>query len=233
MNLILEGVREAVTLLCRLDPMVLDAACRSLWISLAAVAFASAVGLPLSLVLARGSFPGVRVAALAMRLGIALPTVFVGIVCYALFSRRGPFGPFELLYTPWAIIVGEIILAFPIVVSLSLGSLQSLDERVFETARTLGAGIFRRGGTYLSEARVGVSLAILTAFSRCITELGIAMMVGGNIASRTRTLSTATALETTKGEFGRGLAMGLILLLVALAATVAMALIGRQTKGVR
>ena len=162
---------------------------------------------------------------------MALPTVFVGVLCYALFSRRGFLGPLELLYSPWGIVCGELLLAVPIVVGISQGAFRSLDPRVAETAWTLGAGPLRRGLTYLSEARVGAMLAVLTAFARCVTELGIAMIVGGNIKDRTRTLATATALETGKGEFARGLAMGTILLLVALAAACVIGWLSRENKG--
>ena len=159
---------------------------------------------------------------------MSLPTVFVGVLCYSFFSRRGMLGPLELLYTPWAIVCGELLLALPIVVSLTHGAVSSLDSKVGETAWLLGAGRFQRMRTYLSEARGGVMLAVLTAFSRCVTELGIAMMVGGNIKDRTRTLSTATALETSKGEFGRGLAMGMLLLFIAMTVTLLMSYVGRD-----
>ena len=159
---------------------------------------------------------------------MAFPTGFVGLVCFALFSRRGPLGPLELLYTPWVIVWGEFLLALPMIVSITHGAIKSLDPRVSETAWTLGANRFRRWGTYVSEARVGVVLAVLTAFSRCVTELGIAMMVGGNIKDRTRTLATATALETGKGEFGRGMAMSLILLTIAMGVTFFIVLLSRE-----
>ena len=228
MNLLWEGLAEAWRLVVTLDPAVLGAAGRTLWISLLAVALAAATGLPLGTVLARVPFRGRRVVILVVRAGMAAPTVFVGMVCYALFSRRGPLGPLELLYTPWLIAIGEYLLALPIVVSIAHGSIKALDWRVAETARTHGAGLLMRWGTYLSEARVGVILALLTAFARCVTELGIALMVGGNIRGRTRTLATATALETGKGEFGRGLAMGVILLVIALAVTALIVAIGRE-----
>jgi tungstate transport system permease protein len=133
------------------------------------------------------------------------------------------------LYTSWAIVIGEVLLALPIIVSFTHGAVKALDPRVAETALTLGAGALRRCRTYVSEARVGFLLAVLTAFARCVTELGIAMMVGGNIKGRTRTLATATALETGKGEFGRGLAMGIILLVIALLVTALMSALTRET----
>ena len=227
MDLIWHGGREALDLLVRLDPQVLDAAARSLWISVLAVGLAALVGVPLGTMLARLSFPGRGLVVLLFRAGMAFPTVFIGMVCYALFSRRGPLGPLELLYTPWAIVVGEFLLALPLVVSISQGAVRSLDPRVGETACTLGAGLLMRWRTYVSEARVGITLAVLTGFSRCVTELGIAMMVGGNIRDRTRTLATATALETAKGEFARGMAMGFILLAIATGVTLLIVYLGR------
>ena len=228
MSLTWEGCQEAFRLLVRCDPLVVAAAVRSTWISLLAVGLAAVVGVPLGTLLARVSFPARGVIVLLFRAGMALPTVFIGIVCYAIFSRQGPLGPWELLYTSWAIVVGEFILALPMIVSLSHTAVQALDPRVGETAWTLGAGPLRRWRTYLSEARLGVALAVLTAFARCVTELGIAMMVGGNIKGRTRTLATATALETGKGEFARGMAMGLILVAIALGVTLAMAWLSRD-----
>ena len=126
---------------------------------------------------------------------------------------------------------GETLLALPIIVALAHGALASLDPRIPETARTLGAGPLRRLLTYLSEARTGLILALLTAFARCSTELGIAMMVGGNLKDRTRTLATATALETGKGEFAVGLAMGGLLLLLATGMTLLVAMLGREDRG--
>jgi tungstate transport system permease protein len=164
------------------------------------------------------------------RAGMSVPTVLIGLLCYALLSRRGPLGGLDLLYTPVGILLGEFCLALPIVVTWTHGAICGLDPRVGETAFTLGAGRLRRWRTCLSEARLGVMLALLTAFARCFTELGIAMMVGGNIKFRTRTLTTATALETARGEFARGVAMSLILLGLAAVVTVLVAWFGRRER---
>ena len=228
MELLWEGLAEALRLVVTFDPLVMEAAARTIFVSTTSVGLATVIGLPGGAALARLDFRGKTVLILILRAGMALPTVFVGILCYSLFSRRGPLGPTELLYTPWAIIFGELLLALPIILSISHGAVKALDPRVFETALTLGAGALRRWLTTMSEARVGVMLAILTAFARCATELGIAMMVGGNIKGRTRTLSTATALETSKGEFERGLAMGIILLALSLGATALIVALGRE-----
>jgi tungstate transport system permease protein len=230
MDLLLDGLREAWKLLVGLDPDVMRAAWRSVWISSLAVSLAAGVGIPFGLILARKRFPGRRVLIAVTRALMAVPTVFVGLVCYGMFARRGPLGPLDLLYSPWGIVVGELLLALPIVVAISHGAVRALDPRIAETARTLGAGAWRRAVTYLTEVRLGITLAFLTAFARCVTELGIAMMVGGNIKDRTRTLATATALEAGKGEFARGLAMGFLLLAISLAMMSIVALVSREER---
>ena len=225
-----EGLREAWWMVAALDPLVFAAAWRTLWISTLSVLLATLVGLPAGTWLARRNFVGKLVVVMVFRAGMAVPTVFIGIICYSLFHRRGPLGPTDLLFTPWAIVAGEFVLALPIILSITHGAVKALDRRVGETARTLGAGPMRRWRTYISEARVGVTLAVLTAFARCVSELGIAMMVGGNIKGRTRTLATATAMETAKGDFGRGLAMGFILVTVALLVCIFIVSLGREGK---
>lgn len=190
-----DGFAEALRLLYEADPLVLNAAGRSLLLSFLAVFLAAIVALPVAYLLARVRIPGRRVLLALLRAGMSLPTVLVGLGVFALLSRRGPLGPMELLFTNRAILLGEVILAAPIIATLTHGALAGLDPRVSETARTLGAGPLRRLLTEVSEARTGIALALLTALGRCLTELGIAMMVGGNIRGRTRTLATAIALE--------------------------------------
>lgn len=226
--MIREGILEALQLLLWLDASVIDAATRSLWVSIVAVVTAAVAGISIGLLLARKEFPGRSLLVLLFRVGMSVPTVLIGLLCYGLLSRRGSLGELELLYTPSAIILGEFFLALPIVATLTHGAITRLDPRAFETARMLGAGTIQRAMTYLREARLAIMLAVLTAFSRCFTELGIAMMVGGNISGRTRTLTTATALETARGEFASGVAMSLILLSIAMLVTLAIALLSRE-----
>jgi tungstate transport system permease protein len=223
-----EGFQEALQLLLRLDASVLDAATRSLWVAIVAVTAASVCGITIGLLLARKQFSGRTLLVVLFRVGMSVPTVLIGLLCYGLLSRRGVLGDLELLYTTWAIVIGEFFLALPIVATLTHGAITRLDPRVAETAQTLGAGTIQRAMTYLCEARLAIVLAVLTAFSRCFTELGIAMMVGGNIPDRTRTLTTATALETARGEFASGVAMSLILLAIAMLVTLAIATLSRE-----
>jgi len=226
-----EGVIEAGRLLTRGDPWVWEALVLTLGVSGVAVVLAALIGLPLGVFLARVRFRGRGAALAVLRAGLAMPTVFLGLVGYGLLSRRGSLGDLELLYTPAAIALCELVLALRIVACLTHGAVAALDRRVAETARTLGAGWVRRTGTYLSEARLGVALALLAAWGRCLTELGIAVMVGGNIRGRTRTLATAIALETGKGEFARGLAMGFVLLGLAFVIALGAALLARDRDG--
>lgn len=220
MELLWNGLTGALQLLLHRDPLLLSAAWRSLWISGLAVALAGCAGIPLGFLLAQSRFIGRSLCVILFRAGMSIPTVLIGLVCYALFSRRGPLGGLDLLYTQWGILVGECALALPIIVTWTHRAVGGLDRRAAETVWTLGAGPWRRWWVLISEARVGIALALLTAFARCLTELGIAMMVGGNVKYRTRTLTTATAVETARGEFDRGVAMSTILFLVALLVTV-------------
>jgi tungstate transport system permease protein len=227
MQLLWNGLTDAFSLLLNRDPLVLDAAWRSLWISATAVAFGALLGIAGGSLLARRKIFARSLLVLLLRAGMGLPTVLIGLVGYSLLSRRGPLGGLELLYSPWAIVLGEICLALPIIGTWTHSAIRGLDFRVAETALTLGAGKLRRWRTYLSETRLSILLALLTAFARCISELGIAIMVGGNIPYRTQTLTTATATETARGEFARGVALSLILLTIALLVTLSIAWLSR------
>ena len=226
--MILSGITEAIQLLVSGDALVFDAAWRSIWVSTTAVLIATILGISIGTLLARRRFLGRGLLVTLFRGLMGVPTVLIGLIGYALLARQGPLGTLELLYTPWGIVLGEVILAVPIITSLTHGGIKNLDRRIPETARMLGAGPVQRWKTYLSEARLPIILAILTAFARCFTELGIAMMVGGNLKFKTRTLSTSTTLETARGEFSRAVAMSLILLAIAICITVVIALVSRE-----
>ncbi len=169
-------------------------------------------------------FPGRRVLIVLIQTLLALPTVVIGLLLYMLLSRQGPFGGMHLLFTQEAMIVGQAVLAFPILAALTLSAVQGADRRAVETARTLGAGRLRETVTMLLEVRFAVMAAMISGFGRVISEIGCAMMVGGNIAGVTRNITTAIALETSKGEFVQGIALGIVLVLIALAINFGLAL---------
>ncbi len=211
-----ESVATAFDLLLSLDVRVVEAARVTLLCSLSATLLAGLLGVPAAMALGRRKGRLVRSALLVARTGMALPTVVVGLLVYGLLSRAGPLGPLDLLYTPAAIVCGEFFLALPIVVALAAESFAALDPRTERAAITLGAGPRRVRLTLLREAGPGVVAAHLAAFGRVVSELGIAFMLGGNIAGRTRTLTTTIAMETQKGLFALGLAVGFLLILLAL-----------------
>lgn len=180
-------------------------------------------------VLASFSFPGRRLLIIAIQTLLAFPTVVVGLILYMLLSRAGPLGSFHLLFTQEAMILGQAALAFPILAAMTLTAVQGVDPRASETARTLGASNLQVAWATLLEVRFAVMAAMVTGFGRVISEIGCAMMVGGNIAGVTRNITTAIALETSKGEFAQGIALGLVLVVIALMINIGLA--GLQGRG--
>lgn len=144
-----------------------------------------------------------------------MPTVMIGLILYGLLNRRGPFGEYELLYTQTAVIIGEACLIFPIIMNMTMVGVQSADRRLVNTLKMLGASPIDQIFPIISELRFILLTAIITGFGRAIGEVGAAMMLGGNIQGSTRTITTAIALETGKGDFEMGLALGILLLSIA------------------
>lgn len=215
------GLARGLRLLLGLDPEVYAIAWLSLRVSLSAVALAALAAVPLGLVIGQRQFPGKRVLVVLFNTLLALPTVVVGLLVYGLLSAQGPLGGLELLYTPGAMVMAQAVLAFPLITALVMAAVATLDSRVAPTALTLGATRAQAAWAVLSEARFAVLAALAAGFGRVITEVGAAIMVGGNIRHYTRTFTTAIALETAKGDFAQGMALGVFLLLVALAVNLA------------
>jgi len=200
----------------------------SLRVSLLATALAALAAVPLGLLVALREFRGKAAVVTAMHTLMALPTVVVGLLLYGLLSRSGPLGFLGLLYTPWAMVAGQLVLALPIITALTYSAVMGVDPRVRRTALTLGASPLQAGLAVLSEGRYGLLAAVAAGFGRVITGVGAAIMLGGNIRGLTRTMTTAITLETSRGEFGLGLALGAILLLVALGVNLLIALTVRR-----
>jgi tungstate transport system permease protein len=211
-----QAVVFAFKLIISFDSEVVKITLTSLEISTVAILLASLAGVPVGFVIGIAVFKGRNVIITLLNTLMALPTVVIGLFGYALMSRQGPLGPLALLFTPIAMIIGQFVLAVPIVITLTVSATQSVDPRVRRTAVVLGASAFQSAITMLIEARFAVMTAIISGFGRVIGEVGVSMMLGGNIKDYTRNLPTAIALETSKGEFGFGLALGIILMSVAL-----------------
>jgi len=207
---------RAIRLLISGDAEVWFITWTSLRFSLSSTLIACIPGIPLGVLIALRRFRGRRALLAVLSSLMALPTVVVGLIVYSLVSRVGPLGGLRLLFTPGAVIVGQAILAFPIVLAMTASALSNLNPLLPEVLTTLGAT--RRGIFWMSvrEARGAVLSAALAAFGRVVGEVGAAMMLGGNIRWYTRTITTAIALETGKGEFELGLALGIILMAMAL-----------------
>jgi tungstate transport system permease protein len=215
MEYILEGIRQAVRLIFSLDREIFSIVLLSLKISTISIFLSSLAGVPVGFIIGTNEFREKKLLVTIFNTLMAFPTVVVGLLVYSFISRQGPLGPLGLLFTPQAMVIGQFILATPIIVALTISATQGIDPRVKLTAMTLGASPLRTATTILSEARFALMAAVIAGFGRVIAEVGCAMMVGGNIRGYTRTMTTAIALETSKGEFGFGLSLGLILLAVA------------------
>jgi tungstate transport system permease protein len=206
---------QAIQLLVSGDREVFFIAWTSLRLSLVSVVVAAALSLPLGFLIGLKSFRGKKAVIAFLNTLMALPTVVVGLLVYTFISRAGPLGFLGLLFTPAAINVGQVILCFPLITSLVYSALSRLDRRLPETLITLGARPAEVFRMTIWEGRVAIASALLSGFGRVVGEVGVAMMLGGNIRWYTRTLTTAIALETSKGEFELGLALGIILMAIA------------------
>ena len=216
MDFLVSSFAAALRLIGSFSPDVVDAVRTSLSVSAGATVFAALFGVPVGLAVGLTDSRLKGFAVTALNTLMAAPTVVVGLLVYGFLSRQGPLGALGLLFTPTAIVIGGTLLASPIVANYTLASVQGADPRILPTALTLGAGPFRAAATLVGEIRFGVVAAVIAGFGRVVAEVGVAMMLGGNIRGYTRTMTTAIALETSKGEFSFGMALGIVLMTVAL-----------------
>jgi tungstate transport system permease protein len=181
-----------------------------------AALIASFLAVPAALFLAGTEFRGKRAVLLINQTWMAAPTVVIGLLFYSLLSRSGPLGRLGVLYTQTAMTIGQVFLILPLIIGFSYTALRQVDRRARLTALTLGASRRQAGWVVIREARFALLVAVLAGFARAVSEVGIAMMLGGNIRNATRNITTAIALETAKGEFSNGIALGAILLVITL-----------------
>jgi tungstate transport system permease protein len=212
MEFLLDSFHSAILLIASWNKEVSNIVFVSLRVSGSSTLLASTIGVPLGFIIAFNKFPGKRLAITSLNTLLALPTVVIGLFVYAFISRRGIFGPFDLLYTPAAMVIGQTILILPVVTIFTIAAISRIDQRYRKTAMTLGANSIQIALIIFREARFGIVAAIIAAFGRVISEVGISMMLGGNAKGFTRTMTTAMALEYDKGEFTLAIALGIILL---------------------
>ncbi len=222
MDYILEGLRQGVRLLLPPGREILEIIGLSLAVSGAATALAALAAIPSALFLALKEFRGKRLLVGLANTAMAVPAVLIGLLVYGLVSRRGPLGPLGLLFTPGAMILAQALLAFPLMTALALAALKGVAREARDLALSLGADRRQLAVAVIRQGRFAFLTALIAGFSRVIGETGMTLMVGGNIKGQTRVLTTAISLETMKGNFEIGIALGIVLLLAALAINVAL-----------
>ncbi len=216
MQTLLDALRNALHVILSMDEGVLQYAGRSLLIAMAATAVASLIGVPLGMILAQRDFRGKRAVVTVLNTLLALPTVVVGLLVYSFIGRTGPLGDLRLLHTVPGIIAGEVMLILPIVTAFTLTAVSRTDRDVRTTALALGANSRQVLWTVFCESRFGILAAVIAAFGRVVSEIGVATILGGNVDGFTRTMTTAIVLDLQTGEFALALAMGLVLLAISL-----------------
>ena len=215
MDFIATGFLQAFTLLFGGDPETYSAILATISVSTISILASLIIGAPLGFLLGYHDFSGKKFLRTVADSLLSFPTVVIGLLVYALLSRKGPLGDMDLLFTIPGIAVGQALLGIPIVTAMMATAVENLDQRLKNTLLTLGAGRSQILRTTLWEARYSLVLAVAAAYGRIVSEIGISMMIGGNIKWHTRTITTAIALETGKGEFAMGIALGLVLMIIA------------------
>jgi len=215
LDFLIDSFFSAILLAASFDPELFNIVWVSLKTSWCSTLISGAVGIPAGFCIALGSFRGKSLLITILNTMLALPTVVIGLFFYALLSRKGMLGGFDLLYTQPAIVIGQTVLIFPVVTTFTVAAISRIDTRYRRTAMTLGADRFQVAMVIVKEARFGLMAAIIAAFGRVIAEVGVGMMLGGNAKGFTRTMTTAMALEYDKGEFTLAVALGIILLTIS------------------
>lgn len=221
-----KAFHDAVALIVSGDREIMTAVSASLRFSFCSTLLAAVLGIPAGVALANSRIRFRRFIEDILNTLLAMPTVVAGLFVYSLIFSQGPLGRYRLLFSPAAIIIGQTLLILPLIAALSASAVSMVNPVVRETVLTLGGGRLRVTMTVAAEARAALLLVCITAFGRVIGEVGISLLLGGNILGYTRTLTTAIALETSKGEFSIGLALGMILLAAAFAVNFSMRLLG-------
>lgn len=232
MRFLLQSLGEAIEMILRLDHDLFVALLTTLKVSITSTTIASAIALPLGFLVARHDFRGKRAVLSILRTALALPTVVVGLFVYAFIARNAPLGDLRLLFTQAAIIIGQVILIIPLITALVHAALQENVRVVYEESCILGASAFQASCKTILESRLAIVTALLTGFGRVVSEVGVSLLLGGNIRGLTRTITTAITLETSQGNFSVAFALGIILLTLVLLVNLVILTSGGQHEAV-
>ncbi len=217
-----QALGRAVELVITFDPEVMEASLRSLTIAAISCSITALICLPLGSLIQFSRFPGKRLLISVVQTLYSVPTVAIGLFIFVLFSQSGPLGGLNLIFTPTVMVIGQVFLVMPIMLGLTISALSGVDKAITETALSLGASRFQAAIITLKHARFAVLTAVMMGFGRAVSEVGLALMVGGNIKGFTRTLTTAISLETSKGDIELALALGMVLIFIALVINIAL-----------
>ncbi len=228
MDFLFQGFFQAFHLLIYGDPETYSAITTTVFVSSMSICASLIIGIPLGFFLGINEFTGKKIIRTLVDTLLSFPTVVIGLLVYAFLSKRGPLGDLGLLFTLPGMALGQTILGLPIIVAMTATAVESLDKRLRPTLVTLGATPGQMLSATLVEARYSLMLAAMAAYGRIVSEVGISMMVGGNIKWHTRTITTAIALETGKGEFAVGIALGIVLMIVALTVNIGVATLKKR-----
>lgn len=230
MNTISEAFLLSLQMMARFDPELLHIVGLSLRVSLTAVLIGSLIGLPFGALLALTRFPGRNACIVILNASMGLPPVVVGLVVYLILSRSGPLGILGWLFTPAGMVIAQIVLITPIVAALSRQTVADLWSEYEEQLRSLGLTPLKAIATLLWDGRFSLSTAVFAGFGRAIAEVGAIIIVGGNIAGVTRTMTTAISLETSRGDLALAMALGIVLLSIALGINAAATAFGNAAR---
>ncbi|WP_057763519.1 ABC transporter permease [Cytobacillus praedii] len=215
MDLLIEGLKKAIEMLISGDPEIFEITWLTLKVSLTAVLVSTFIGIPAGVILGLISFPGRRFVLILINIGMGLPPVVAGLWITMLLWRSGPLGSFSLLYSPFAIIMAQILVSLPIIIGLTCSAFQQIDEKMLLQIKSLGATRLQTVGLLVREVKIAILAAVIAGFGRVIAEVGAAMMVGGNIRGETRILTTSIVMEVSKGNFDVALALSFLLMSLA------------------
>lgn len=230
MSELLQGIREAWSLIVAPDSGVREIAARTVLVSGAATGLAVLAGVPLGYLIARTAFRGRTLLLGFVNTGMGMPPVVVGLVVWLLLVRSGPFGDFDLIYTRRAMVIAQFLIATPVIVGFTVASLQSLPPRLPDLLIVLGAGRIRTIWLLAREAKLGLLVGIMAGFGAVISEVGASMTVGGNLERSTRVLTTAIVTETSRGAVERALALGILLLALSFAVNLTLTVIQQRRR---
>ncbi len=224
-NEILNGFIQAIQLIVTMNPEVVKVTVLSLQISLTATLLSALISIPIGALIYYHEFFGKRAIINLIQTLYALPTVLVGLFLFLMISNQGPIGPLGLLYTPYGMIIAQMMLVIPLIIGLTISALSGIDPEMRSAIKSLGATTIQSIGTLVREARFAILAAVILGFGRAISEVGAAMIIGGNIRGYTRVLTTAISLDTSIGDFAGAIALGIILLGVAVIVNVGLNLV--------